>query len=57
MIEEKTRGNLSGPLHRFITQTLQDLRLNFVDETQRARAAANGSPDESDAESGDTPQG
>ncbi len=37
MIEEKTRGNLSDPLRRFIGQTLTDLRLNYTEETRRAR--------------------
>lgn len=42
MIEEKTRGNLSDPLRRFISQTLTDLRLNFTEETKRSREAADG---------------
>lgn len=32
MLKEKTRGNLSPDEDRFVTETLRELRLNFVDE-------------------------
>ncbi|MBS1538524.1 MAG: DUF1844 domain-containing protein [Bacteroidetes bacterium] len=33
VIEDKTRGNLTDGEQRFIQQTLQDLRLNYVAES------------------------
>lgn len=36
LLEEKTKGNLSGDEERLLTQMLFDLRLRFVDATKRA---------------------
>jgi hypothetical protein len=38
MIKSKTRGNLSTEESRLLEQVLQDLKLNFVDETAKAQA-------------------
>ena len=35
MIEEKTKGNLTSEEDRFLQQVLTNLRLNFVDESDR----------------------
>jgi hypothetical protein len=34
LLEEKTRGNLSGDEERVLTQVLYDLRMRFVDHTK-----------------------
>lgn len=36
MLEEKTKGNLSGEEERILTQLLYDLRLEYVAATKRA---------------------
>ena len=35
MLQQRTRGNLSPDEERLLTQVLQDLRLNYVDEASR----------------------
>lgn len=35
MLESRTKGNLSGDEDRFLQQVLTNLRLNFVDESER----------------------
>ena len=35
MLKEKTRGNLSGDEERFLSQILQELKLNYVDESNK----------------------
>ena len=35
MLKSKTRGNLSGEEERLLGQVLQELKLNFVDETSK----------------------
>jgi hypothetical protein len=35
MLREKTKGNLSAEEERYLTATLRDLKLNFVDEANK----------------------
>jgi hypothetical protein len=35
MIQEKTRGNLSSEEERFLQSLVQELKLNYVDETNK----------------------
>ncbi len=37
MLKEKTRGNLTAEEERMLTQTLTDLKLNYVDEYEKER--------------------
>ncbi|MBC7172176.1 MAG: DUF1844 domain-containing protein [Polyangiaceae bacterium] len=37
MLEEKTKGNLSGEEERILTQLLYDLRLQYVSASKRPR--------------------
>jgi Domain of unknown function (DUF1844) len=39
MLRAKMKGNLSTDESRLLTQVLQELRLNYVDEAQKAPAA------------------
>ncbi len=39
MLKEKTRGNLTAEEERMLTQTLTDLKLNYVDEYEKERRA------------------
>ncbi len=39
MLAGKTKGNLTDEEQRFLTSILQDLKLNYVDETSRDQAA------------------
>lgn len=43
MLQAKTRGNLSADEERFLKQVLQELRLNYVDESQKPEAPAENS--------------
>jgi hypothetical protein len=47
MLREKTRGNLSQDEGRLLTQVLQELRLNYVDEANKPAppAGAEGKSD------------
>lgn len=38
MLRVKTKGNLGGEESRLLTQVLQELRLNYVDEARKAPA-------------------
>jgi len=38
MVKTRMQGNLNGQEERFLTRTLNDLKLNYVDELNRAKA-------------------
>lgn len=40
MLEEKTRGNLSDDEAKFLKGTLQELKLNYVDEMTKEQQSA-----------------
>jgi hypothetical protein len=44
MLKEKTRGNLGGDESRLLSQVLQELKLNYVDETGKPDPAAEEKP-------------
>jgi hypothetical protein len=44
MLREKTRGNLSQDEGRLLSQVLQELRLNYVDEANKPAAPGGGEP-------------
>jgi hypothetical protein len=48
MLQEKTKGNLSEEEDRFLQQVLTNLRLNFVDESNRKEEAASDDKTEED---------
>ncbi len=48
MLKEKTRGNLSENLDKLVDSTLLELRMNYVEETDKAEPEADG-----DAEPGE----
>jgi hypothetical protein len=35
MLEQKTKGNTTEEEHRFLSQVLQEVRLNYVDEVNK----------------------
>jgi len=41
MLEERTRGNLSDDESRFLKGVLQELKLNYVDESTKEQQSAN----------------
>jgi Domain of unknown function (DUF1844) len=41
MLEERTRGNLSDDESRFLKGVLQELKLNYVDESAKEQQSAN----------------
>ncbi len=43
LLEEKTKGNLTGDEERLVAQVLFDLRMRFVDKSKTAAAAAGAS--------------
>jgi hypothetical protein len=50
MFREKTRGNLSQDETRLLTQVLQELRLNYVDEANKPPPPAGGAPGDGSAQ-------
>ena len=42
MLKEKTRGNLSTDEDRFLSQVLQELKLNYVDEANKPAPTPSG---------------
>ncbi len=53
MLETKTKGNLTKEESSFITRSLYELRMNFVDESKKTEPA-DSSPSASDEKSKDT---
>jgi len=39
MVKEKTKGNLTNDEERFLNSVLQELKLNYVDEASKDKAA------------------
>jgi hypothetical protein len=57
MLQRKTQGNLSKPEQDFIDHVLYELRMNFVDESERPSTAADSdSKPDSEAKSESEPQ-
>ena len=57
MLKSKTRGNLSAEEARLLEQVLQELRLNYVDESSKPQEAPKSSnaPEAPDARDEKTP--
>ena len=45
MLQSKTKGNLSDYEEKFLTETLKDLKLNYVDEVDKDKKPASSSTD------------
>ena len=63
-LQEKTRGNLSGPEESYLTDLLAALRLDYVNAAEKAGAApekpsggAEGAPEEDPGAGGDAGEG
>lgn len=46
MLQEKTKGNLTGEEEEFLANAIQQLQLNYVDEVKKAESAPEGSTGE-----------
>ena len=55
MLENRTKGNLSQDEARMLTQMLQELRLNYVDEVQKPPPASAQEPPPAPAQDGGAP--
>jgi hypothetical protein len=44
MLAEKTKGNLSDDEDRLLKRTIQELKLNYVDETAKTLKTGEGTP-------------
>lgn len=52
-LEEKTKGNLEDDEEKFLSRTISDLRLNYVDEVNKPEADSESSSDDKESDSGD----
>ncbi|MBN2780791.1 MAG: DUF1844 domain-containing protein [Candidatus Marinimicrobia bacterium] len=52
-LHEKTTGNLSGEEEKFLSGTISDLRLNYVDEVNKAQNEKNEKKPKEDKTAGD----
>jgi hypothetical protein len=48
MLQAKTKGNLSEYEEKFLTETLKDLKLNYVDEADKDKKHAKGDKKEAE---------
>jgi hypothetical protein len=49
MLDAKTSGNLSPAERGYLSHTLYELRMNYVEETEHPSTAAEGAPVKPDA--------
>jgi len=49
MIETKTKGNLSDEEEKFLTHVLYELRMNYMDETEKEKKGSEAASSEAEA--------